>query len=150
MVSAYSNNLNSVWPLKTANYFLVTFVERLAISYQVCSISTTSIDHQTKYVVSLTVSMCLIKQRTQRSQRYVVLLRKPRNSMFMKDGKTQYLPIVPKSADAIVDKSVIRVGEATITASRCVQCIGVCIDRHLDMKKQVSQTDLTRFNKIAT
>ena len=56
------------------------------------------------------------------------------------DGKTQYLQIVPKSADAIVDKSVIRVGEATITASLCVQCIGVCIDRHLVMKKQVSQT----------
>ena len=63
-----------------------------------------------------------------------------RNSMFMNDGKTQYLQIVPKSADAIVDKSVIRVGEATVTASRCVQCLGVCIDRHLDMKKQVSQT----------
>ena len=36
-----------------------------------------------------------------------------RNSMFKNDGKTQYLPIVPKSADA----SVIRVGVATITAS---------------------------------
>ena len=33
------------------------------------------------------------------------------NSIFMNDGKTQYLPIVPKSADAIVDKSVIRVGK---------------------------------------
>ena len=54
------------------------------------------------------------------------------NSMSMNDGKTQYLPIVPKSADAIVDKSVIRVGVATITASRCVQCLSVCIDRHLD------------------
>ena len=51
-----------------------------------------------------------------------------RNSMFMNDDKTQYLPIVPKSADAIVDKSVIRVGEATITTSLCVQCLGVCID----------------------
>ena len=51
-----------------------------------------------------------------------------RNSMFMNDGKTQYLPIVPKSADALVDKSVIRVGTATITASLCVQCRGVCID----------------------
>ena len=59
-----------------------------------------------------------------------------RNSIFM----TQYLPIVPKFADAIVDKSVIRVGMATITASLCIQCLGVCIDRHLDMKKQVSQT----------
>ena len=54
--------------------------------------------------------------------------------MFMKVGKTQYLPIVPKSADAIVDKRVIRVGMASITASLCVQCLGVCIDRHLDMK----------------
>ena len=63
-----------------------------------------------------------------------------RNYMFMNDGKTPYLPIVPKSADAIVDKSVIRVGEATVTASRCVQCLGVCIDRHLDTKKQVSKT----------
>ena len=60
--------------------------------------------------------------------------------MFMNDGKTQYLPIVSKSADAIMDESVIRVGVATITASPCVQCLGVCIDRHLDMKKQVSQT----------
>ena len=59
-----------------------------------------------------------------------------RNSMFMNDGKTQYLPIVTKSADAIVDKTVILVGVATITASLCVQCLGVCIDRHLDMKKQ--------------
>ena len=36
--------------------------------------------------------------------------------------------------------SVIRVGMASITASLCVQCLGVCIDRHLDLKKQVSQT----------
>ena len=67
-----------------------------------------------------------------------------RNYMFMNDSKTQNLPIVRKSADAIVDKSVIRVGVATIPASLCVQCLGVCIDRHLDRhldtKKQVSQT----------
>ena len=48
-------------------------------------------------------------------------------------------PIVPKSADAIVDKSVIRVGVATIMASLCLQCLDVCVDRHLDMKKQVLQ-----------
>ena len=35
---------------------------------------------------------------------------------------------------------MIRVGVVTITASRCVQCLGVCIDRHLDMKKHVSET----------
>ena len=43
-----------------------------------------------------------------------------RNSMFMNDSKTQYLPIVPTSADAIVDKSVIRVTVAITTASVCV------------------------------
>ena len=63
-----------------------------------------------------------------------------RNFIFMNYGKTQYLPIVPKSADAIVDKSVICLGVATITASLCGQCLGVCIDRHLDVKNQVSQT----------
>ena len=46
---------------------------------------------------------------------------------------------MPKCADAIVDKIVIRVGVATITASLRVQCLGICIDRHLDMKKQMSQ-----------
>ena len=60
--------------------------------------------------------------------------------MCMNDGKTQYVPIVPKSTAALVDNSVIRVGVSTITASRCVQNLGVFIDRHLDMKKQVSQT----------
>ena len=30
-----------------------------------------------------------------------------RNSMFMDDGKIHFLPTVPKSADAIVDKSVM-------------------------------------------
>ena len=48
--------------------------------------------------------------------------------MCMNDGKTQYLPIVPKSAAALVDGSVIRVGVSTITASRCVQNLGVFID----------------------
>ena len=46
----------------------------------------------------------------------------------------------PKSAAALIDGSVIRVGVSTITALRCVRNIGVFIDRHLDMKKHVSQT----------
>ena len=62
------------------------------------------------------------------------------NSMCMNDGKTPYLPIVPKFAAALVDGNVIRVGVSTITASQCVRNIGVFIVRHLDMKKQVSQT----------
>ena len=59
--------------------------------------------------------------------------------MCMNDGKKQYLPIVPKSAAALVDGNVIRVGVSTITASRCVRNVGVVIDRHLDMKTQMSQ-----------
>ena len=62
------------WRMRTILSFLS--VERLTISYQVCSVSTTSIGHQTKDVVSLTVLMCLIEQRTQRLQRFVVLLSK--------------------------------------------------------------------------
>ena len=60
--------------------------------------------------------------------------------MCMNDGKTLYLPIIPQSAAALVDGSVIRVGVSIITASRCVRNLGVFVDRHLDMKKQGSQT----------
>ena len=48
---------------------------------------------------------------------------------------------MPASADAIVDKSVIRVSVITIMASRCFQCLGVCIDRHLDMKELAISSD---------
>ena len=49
-----------------------------------------------------------------------------RNSMFMNDGKTQYLPIVPKSADAIVDINFdtrwcgYNYGFALCSVSRCL------------------------------
>ena len=59
--------------------------------------------------------------------------------MCMNHSKTLYLPIMPKSADGIFHEGMIRVGVATTTASRCVQCLGSCTDRHHDMKKQVSQ-----------
>ena len=44
------------------------------------------------------------------------------NSMCTNDGKTQYLPIAPKSAAALVDGSVIRVGVSTIehTLATCI------------------------------
>ena len=54
--------------------------------------------------------------------------------------KRKTLPTAPKSAAALFDRSMIRVGIYSITASRCVRNLGVFIDRHLDMKKQVSQT----------
>ena len=58
-------------------------------------------------------------------------------------NKTDYLPVVPKTAvpetaAVLVVDSVIRVGDATITASRYVRNLGAIIDRHLDFKKQVS------------
>ena len=46
------------------------------LSGGVCSVSTPSIGQQLKNVVSLIVSMCSIQLRTQRSQRFVVLLTK--------------------------------------------------------------------------
>ena len=60
--------------------------------------------------------------------------------MCMKDGNTQYLPIAPNSAAALVDGSVIHVGVSTITTSPSVRNFDVFIDRNLDMKKQMSQT----------
>ena len=60
--------------------------------------------------------------------------------MCLNNNKTEYLPVIPKTAAAIalVDGSVIHVGDATITASRFVRNLGVVIDRHLNFKKQVS------------
>ena len=60
------------------------------------------------------------------------------NCLCMNDYKTGYLPVVPKMAAALVVNSVIREGDATITASRYVRNLGVIIDRHLDFKKHVS------------
>ena len=39
------------------------------------------------------------------------------NCLCMNDNKTEYLPVVPKTASALVDSSVIRVGDVTIIAS---------------------------------
>ena len=58
------------------------------------------------------------------------------NCLCMNDNKTEYLPMVPKTAAAVVG-NVINVGDATITASRYVRNLGVIIDRHFDFKKHV-------------
>ena len=50
--------------------------QRVQQQPEFCSVSTTSIGHQTKDVSLTIILMCLIEQRTQRSQRFVVLLRK--------------------------------------------------------------------------
>ena len=62
------------------------------------------------------------------------------NYMCTNNSSTEYLPVIPKTAatTALFDGSVIRVGDATITASIFVRNLGVVIDRQLDFKKQVS------------
>ena len=73
----------------------------------------------------------------------------------MNDNKTEYLPVVPRAASALVGSSVIRVGDVTIFASRSVRNLGVVMDRHLDLKKQVSSIvsvcsfHLRRFNRMS-
>ena len=39
------------------------------------------------------------------------------NCLCMNDNKTEYLPVVPRTAAALVDSSVIRVGDVTIITS---------------------------------
>ena len=61
------------------------------------------------------------------------------NLLSMNDSKTQYLPIVPKSAARLLDGiNVIRIGDNTVTAATTVRNLGVHFDRHLDMNSQTS------------
>ena len=59
------------------------------------------------------------------------------NLLSINDSKTQYLPIVPKSAARLLDGiNVIRIGDNTVTAATTVRNLGVHFDRHLDMNSQ--------------
>ena len=61
------------------------------------------------------------------------------NMLSMNDSKTQYLPIVPKSAAWLLDEvNVIRIGDDTVTAATNVRNLGVYFDHHLDMNSQIS------------
>ena len=61
------------------------------------------------------------------------------NLLSMNDSKTQYLPIVPKSAAWLLDEvNVIRIGDDTVTAATAVRNLGVYFDHHLDMSSQIS------------
>ncbi len=61
------------------------------------------------------------------------------NLLSMNDSKTQYLPIVPKSASWLLDEvNVIRIGDDTVTAATTVRNLGVYFDHHLDMNSQIS------------
>ena len=61
------------------------------------------------------------------------------NLLSMNDSKTQYLPIVPKSAARLLDGiNVIRIGDNTVTAATTVRNLGVHFDLHLDMNSQTS------------
>ena len=56
------------------NCFHISSVKRSINSFRFCSASTPLIGQRMKNVVSTNVSMCVIQLRTQRSQRFVVLL----------------------------------------------------------------------------
>ena len=61
------------------------------------------------------------------------------NMLSMNDSKTQYLPIVPKSAAWLLDEvNVIRIGDDTVTAARTVRNLGVHFDHQRDMNSQLS------------
>ena len=62
------------------------------------------------------------------------------NYLCMNDDKTEFLPVVPKSAAQLLDNLVIHIGGAVIPAATCVRNLGAYLDRHLDMKTQVSMT----------
>ena len=61
------------------------------------------------------------------------------NLLSMNDSKTQYMPIVPKSAAWLLDEvDVTRIGDDTVTAATTVRNLGVHFDHHLDMNSQIS------------
>ena len=59
------------------------------------------------------------------------------NNKQVNNNKTDYLPVVPKTATALVDGSMICMGDVKITALRCVRNLGVIIDRHLNFKEHI-------------
>ena len=64
------------------------------------------------------------------------------NCLCMNDNKKEYLPVVPRTAAALVDSSVIRVGDVTIIASRSVRNLGVVKDLILRRPRSDSATPL--------
>ena len=61
------------------------------------------------------------------------------NLLSMNDSKTQYLPIVPKSASWLLDEvNVIRIGDDTVPAATTVRNLGVHFDHHMDMNSHTS------------
>ena len=60
------------------------------------------------------------------------------NMLLMTDSKTQYLPIIPKSAGLLLDEmNVIRIDDDSVTAATTVRNLGVHFDHHLDMNSQI-------------
>ena len=61
------------------------------------------------------------------------------NQMIMNDNKTEFIPLVPKRYDKLIEHSSIIVGKTIITASSTVTNLGVVLDRNLTMAYQVSK-----------
>ena len=66
--------------------------------------------------------------------------------MIMNDGKTEFIPLVPKPYNHIIDKSTI--GDDVIHASFSVTDQGVVLDRHLKMSHHVSKVVQTCTYKL--
>ena len=56
------------------------------------------------------------------------------NYQLMNDSKTETVPVVPKSASAIVSGLFGRIGAAEHVSNRCVH-----FEKHLDLNLQVTQ-----------
>ena len=54
--------------------------------------------------------------------------------------QNQVFPVVPKSAAKLIDGIDIHVGDTLVKAEKSVRNLGVYLDRHLDMKLQISKT----------
>ena len=70
------------------------------------------------------------------------------NHLIMNEGKTEFIPFVPKPYNHIVDKSTICIGDDVIRASFSVTDLGVVLDRHLKMSHQVSKMVQTCTYKL--
>ena len=66
----------------------------------------------------------------------------------LNEGKTEFIPFVPKPYNHIVDKLTICIGDDVIRASFSVTDLGVVLDRHLKMSHQVSKMMQTCTYKL--
>ena len=70
------------------------------------------------------------------------------NYLIINDGKTYFIPFLPKRYNHIVDKSTICIGDDIIHAALSVTDLGVVLDRHLNMSHHVLNMVQTSTYKL--